>query len=182
MLGGRLNPRWQLGDGGPGGWWILDEPELHLGRDVLVPDLAGWRRSTLPQMPETAAFAVRPDWVCEVLSPSTARLDRGPKLDAYAAAGVPWAWLVDPVERLVEVFELVDGRWMRHLVATDGEAAMPPFEAVPLNVSELWLATPPVTGGACPPALPFVSWSRASLALLMGGRCNSWRPHSAHPG
>ena len=148
VLGGRLNPRWQLGDGGPGGWWILDEPELHLGRDVLVPDLAGWRRSTLPQMPETAAFAVRPDWVCEVLSPSTARLDRGPKLDAYAAAGVPWAWLVDPVERLVEVFELVDGRWMRHLVATDGEAAMPPFEAVPLNVSELWLPTPPVTGGA----------------------------------
>lgn len=87
MLTGRLNPRWQLGEGGPGGWWILLEPELHLGPDVLVPDLAGWRQASLPSLPETPAFEVRPDWVCEVLSPSTARLDRGPKLDAYAEHG-----------------------------------------------------------------------------------------------
>ncbi|MCB9675676.1 MAG: Uma2 family endonuclease [Alphaproteobacteria bacterium] len=141
VLGGRLNPRWQLGDGGPGGWWILHEPELHLGEHVVVPDIGGWMRTTLPGLPTAVAwFGTRPDWVCEILSPSTARLDRGVKLDVYAQAGIPWVWLVDPDAKLVEVFRLVDGAWVRHAVAHDQrDAALPPFDAVPLDVSELWL-------------------------------------------
>ncbi|MCA9713015.1 MAG: Uma2 family endonuclease, partial [Myxococcales bacterium] len=131
VLGGELNMVWQRGRGGPGGWWILPEPELHLGDDILVPDIAGWRRERMERLPETAWFALRPDWVCEILSPSTARLDRGEKLDVYADRGVPWAWLVDPGARLVEVFELTGGRWTRHATARDETAAeLPPFGAV----------------------------------------------------
>jgi Uma2 family endonuclease len=89
--------------GGPGGWWILDEPELHLGEHVVVPDLAGWRRERMPAIPEEAFFSLAPDWVCEVLSPSTARIDRGRKLRIYAAAGVAHAWFVNPLERTLEV-------------------------------------------------------------------------------
>ena len=72
-LGARINPPFNYGDGGPGGWWIVDEPELHLGEDILVPDLAGWRRERMPDYPDTAWFAIAPDWVCEVLSPERAR-------------------------------------------------------------------------------------------------------------
>ena len=84
------------GTGGPGGWWILDEPELHFGDDVVVPDLAGWRRERMPAIPDAAFFTLAPDWVCEVLSPSTERIDRGRKLRIYAEAGVAHAWLVNP--------------------------------------------------------------------------------------
>ena len=141
VLGAELNIRWQRGRGGPGGWWILFEPELHLGENVLVPDIAGWRKTALPALPtDIAYFETAPEWICEVLSPSTARLDRGPKLEIYATAGVKWAWLVDPVLKMIEVYQLVDGRWVRHAVATDdAEATLPPFEAVPLDISELWL-------------------------------------------
>ena len=112
VLGSDLNALWQRGRGGPGGWWILDEPELHLGPDALVPDIAGWRRERLPHLPEQAHFELPPDWICEVLSPSTALLDRARKLPIYARAGVPWAWLVDPVQRSVEVFRLQEGAWL----------------------------------------------------------------------
>jgi Uma2 family endonuclease len=138
-LGALLHLPWQKGRGGPGGWWILDEPELHLGEHVVVPDLAGWRRDRLETLPETAWFATTPDWVCEVLSPSTMHLDRGTKLDVYAAAGIPWAWLVDPIGKLIEVYERTDAGWLRKAVATtETEAALPPFEAVPLDVAALW--------------------------------------------
>ncbi len=140
VLMGELSRPWQRGKGGPGGWWILHEPELHLGSDVLVPNLAGWRVDAMPTLPETAFFPTSPGWVCEVISPSTARLDRGDKLEVYARAGVPWAWLVDPLAKLVEVYRLADGRWVRHGVARDEEAAaLPPFEAVPLEVRALWV-------------------------------------------
>jgi len=87
-LTGKLFGPYDEGDGGPGGWWILDEPELHLGSEVLVPDLAGWRRERMPQLPETAWFELAPDWVCEVLSPSTAQTDRSLKLPLYAKHGI----------------------------------------------------------------------------------------------
>src|SRR5512134_136654 len=77
---------------GPGGWWILDEPELHFGEDVVVPDLGGWRRERMPAIPDAAFCSLPPDWVCEVISPSTARVDRGIKLRTYAEAGVAHAW------------------------------------------------------------------------------------------
>ena len=97
--------------GGPGGWWILDEPELHLGEDVLVPDLAGWRRPRMPPLPDTAYFPLAPDWVCEVLSPVDASLDRAEKLAIYAREQVAHAWLIDPLARTLEVLRLEDGRW-----------------------------------------------------------------------
>jgi len=93
------------GSGGPGGWWILGEPELHFGEQVVVPDLAGWRRERLPAMPAAAFFSLAPDWVCEVLSPSTGRIDRGRKLRIYAEAGVAHAWFVT-----FEAIELALGR------------------------------------------------------------------------
>ena len=104
-LGGELYSPYHRGRGGPGGWWILDEPEVHFIRDteVLVPDLAGWRRSRLPAIPPTAFFTLAPDWVCEVLSPSTASFDRVKKMRVFAAEGVGHAWLVDPGVRTLEV-------------------------------------------------------------------------------
>ncbi|MHB8877138.1 MAG: Uma2 family endonuclease [Myxococcaceae bacterium] len=126
--------------GGPGGWWILDEPELHLIEDVLVPDLAGWRRERLAKLPETAYFELPPDWVCEVVSPSTASLDRVRKLSIYARASVAHCWLVDPVERIFEVFRLENGRWLR-AQAYEGSQKVraEPFDAVELDLSRWWL-------------------------------------------
>src|ERR1043165_923711 len=95
VLGGELVLPFHCGRGGPGGWLILDEPEIHLGDDVVVPDLAGWRRARLSGVSD-AAFTVVPDWVCEVLSPSTERFDRLEKMPLYAAFGVQHAWLIHP--------------------------------------------------------------------------------------
>ncbi|HEY4160132.1 MAG TPA: Uma2 family endonuclease, partial [Polyangiaceae bacterium] len=107
-LGEELGPPFKRGKGGPGGWIILDEPELHLGSepDIIVPDLGGWRRSTLPELPDAAYVTVAPDWVCEVLSPSTRRMDRTLKLPIYARERVQHAWLVDPIDQTVEVLRL----------------------------------------------------------------------------
>jgi len=101
----RVGPPYADGHGGPGGWVILVEPEVHLRKDVLVPDLAGWRRARLPRLPATAYFSVAPDWVCEVISPSTVALDRAKKLSIYGREGVCHLWLIDPVARIVEVFD-----------------------------------------------------------------------------
>ncbi len=88
---------------GPGGWWLVIEPEVELDRhQVLIPDLAGWRRERLPRLPDSRPVRVRPDWVCEVLSPSTERLDRLRKANAYLRAGVPHYWLVSVPGRLLE--------------------------------------------------------------------------------
>src|SRR5437667_2870051 len=105
-LGAVLRGPFDRGRGGPGGWRILDEPELHLGRDVVVPDIAGWRRERLPALPEAAFFTVAPDWVCEILSPSTERTDRRRKLSIYARKRVAHAWLVNPTLRMLEAFRL----------------------------------------------------------------------------
>jgi Uma2 family endonuclease len=138
-LGGDLWGAFQRGRGGPGGRWILDEPELHLGQDVLVPDLAGWRRSRLPQIPDTPYFTLAPDWICEVLSPSTARVDRVLKLPIYAREGVKHIWLVDPAARTLEVFRLDGGGW-RLLGAHGGADCVraEPFEALELDLLLLW--------------------------------------------
>ncbi len=138
-VGAMLSGPFQHGVGGPGGWWILDEPELHLGGDVLVPDLAGWRRERMPSLPEIAYFELAPDWLCEVLSPSTEQLDRTKKLKRYAAAGVANVWLVNPALRSLEVLRLVDGKWL--LVAThagDERVRAEPFEAAEVDLLLLW--------------------------------------------
>lgn len=137
-LGGKIGSPFGLGDGGPGGWWIIDEPELHLGADVLVPDLAGWRRERLETLPD-AAFTLAPDWVCEVLSPRTREFDLTEKRDRYAAAGVAHLWLVDPDARTLEAFALEGGRWVLvRALHGEAEVALPPFEAVPFALAALW--------------------------------------------
>lgn len=135
LLGGPFN----LGQGGPGGWRILDEPELRLGEDVLVPDLAGWRRERLPVLPRTVHIPVPPDWVCEVLSPSTKAHDRLRKLPLYALAGVQHVWLVDPGHQALEVFRLEGPRYQ--LLATHAGAERvraEPFEVFELALGLLW--------------------------------------------
>ena len=133
------------GPGGPGGWWILDEPELHLHGDVLVPDLAGWRRERMTSAPSTAAFELPPDWVCEIISPSSVRHDRMRKLPIYAREQVAWTWLVDPVARTLEVYQLdAAGRWV--LLQVFGEDSEPlvrvqPFEAIELELARWWEGT-----------------------------------------
>jgi Uma2 family endonuclease len=127
------------GRGGPGGWWILDEPELHLDDDVLVPDLAGWRRTRLPTIPETAFFTLAPDWICEVLSPGTARLDRQKKLVVYAREGVRHAWLLDPLQRTLEILRLERGHWVIVGIHADqDEIRAEPFEATSLELARMW--------------------------------------------
>jgi len=139
VLGSDLGPPFHHGRGGPGGWWILFEPELHFGEDVLVPDLAGWRRERMPEFPDTAAFTLAPDWVCEVVSPGTERLDRAKKMPVYAREQVSHLWLVNPVARTLEVYRLAEGRWL--LVGTHEGAARvrpEPFHAVELDLAPLW--------------------------------------------
>src|SRR5512145_1440825 len=111
-LGGQLGGPFDMGRNGPGGWIILDEPELHLGQNVLVPDLAGWRRERMPEMPDVAAFELPPDWVCEVLSPSTQALDRADKIPIYATFGVGYVWLVDPIAQTLEAYRLEGNRYL----------------------------------------------------------------------
>jgi Uma2 family endonuclease len=125
--------------GGPGGWWILSEPELHLHGDVLVPDVAGWRRERMAQLPKTAAFELPPDWVCEVLSPSTVRHDRLQKTKIYARERVGHLWLVEPLSRTLEVFRL-EGDELREVnVFTGGDkVTVEPFALVELDLSRWW--------------------------------------------
>ncbi len=126
--------------GGPGGWVFIDEPELHLGPDILVPDLAGWRRERLPVLRDAPFFELAPDWICEVLSPGTARLDRTRKLPIYAREQVRHAWLVDPAMRTLEVFRLQGSQWLLVVTHADDEKVRAePFEAVEIALGTLWI-------------------------------------------
>jgi len=141
VLSGEIVPAFGRGRGGPGGWVILVEPELHLGPepDVIVPDLAGWRRERMPEMPDTANFTLAPDWACEVLSDSTRKLDRSKKLPIYARERVAHVWLVDPIAKLLEIFRL-DGDGYRLVVTFADEALCraEPFHAIELDLAALW--------------------------------------------
>ncbi len=134
-----LSSAFQFGRGGPGGWWILFEPELHLDEDIVVPDLAGWRRERLPELPDTAYVTLAPDWVCEVLSASTRKFDLGHKRALYAQHHVAHLWLVDPVERMLDAFALHDTRWLLIASVQDDEpVSIRPFDAVTFNLDDLW--------------------------------------------
>ncbi|MFM8331719.1 MAG: Uma2 family endonuclease [Candidatus Methylumidiphilus sp.] len=140
-LGMRVGPPFRFGEGGPGGWWIVDEPEIHFVRDtvVVVPDLAGWRRERMPALPEDHRFEVAPDWVCEILSPSTGKKDRIKKMPLYAREGVAYAWLVDPLARTLEAFKLEQGLWV--LIATladEAPVSVAPFDAITFSLADLW--------------------------------------------
>ncbi len=137
----QIGPPYHRGRDGPGGWWILVEPEVHFIRDteVLVPDIAGWRRERMPSVPRDQRFEVVPDWVCEVLSPSTARIDRIEKMPVYAHYGVPYLWLVDPLARTLEAYTLENGRWVvMGLYGNETETTIPPFGDIPLALTDLW--------------------------------------------
>lgn len=138
-LGEELGPPFKRGKGGPGGWMILDEPELHLDSDILVPDLGGWRVERLPVIPREPYFTLAPDWVCEVLSPATERSDRTDKLSIYARHSVRHAWLVNPDQRLLEVFRSTEEGWTRlDAFRDDARVRAEPFEAFELDLSILW--------------------------------------------
>jgi len=138
-LMGVLHAPFGRGRGGPGGWIILVEPEIHFGRDVLVPDLAGWKRDRMPEMPTSVFTEIAPNWACEVLSPSTAAVDRSEKLPIFAAHGVSHVWLIDPLAKTLEVLRL-DGATYRAVITHAGEAKVraEPFDAIELALGELW--------------------------------------------
>ena len=134
-LGGPFDRR----RGGPGGWWIIDEPEPHFGEDILVPDLAGWRRVTMPEFPDAAYCTVTPDWVCEVLSSSIRRIDLYENRPVCAREGIRHLWFVDPVARDLESFELRDGEWVVTATAKeDDPISIPSFHSITFNLGDLW--------------------------------------------
>jgi Uma2 family endonuclease len=136
----KIGGPFQEGENGPGGWWLLNEPELHFGADVVVPDIAGWRRERMPAVPNVAYFTLAPNWLCEVLSPSTEAIDRRKKLAIYAAAGVGHVWLVNPLLQTLEVLRLESQRWSL-IAAYDADAKVraEPFDAIELSLRALWL-------------------------------------------
>jgi Uma2 family endonuclease len=142
-LGGELVPPFRFGRGGPGGWIILIEPEVRFSeRDLLVPDLAGWRKERFPGWPEENWFSTPPDWICEILSPGTASRDRIHKMRVYAEHDVEWLWLVDPRERTLEVYALESGRWVRtNAFAEADRVRAEPFEAIEIELANLWIET-----------------------------------------
>lgn len=152
-LGVELGPPFDDGRGGPGGWILLDEPELHFGakgeEDILVPDLAGWRRARMPEVPDVAFFTLAPDWVCEVLSDSTRATDRSEKMTIYARERVSHVWLVDPIARTLEGFRHVPpARAKRRRKTTawnlvgvwrdEARVRAEPFDALELALGSLW--------------------------------------------
>jgi Uma2 family endonuclease len=139
-LGEELGPPFKRGRGGPGGWMILDEPELHLASHVIVPDLGGWRRERMPELPvDRAYFELPPDWVCEVLSPSTAALDRGDKLKVYAEFDVKHVWLVDPDAQTLEILERDQkGYRLFEVLSGENKVRAVPFDAIELDLALLW--------------------------------------------
>lgn len=149
-LGMVLGGPFDLGSGGPGGWVIVDEPELHFVEHVVVPDLAGWRRERFPRPSDVPYLSVAPDWLCETLSPSTEVLDRTRKLRVYARAGVDHVWLVNARTRVLEVLRRADDRWL--LIATFTDTARvraEPFDALEFDLASLWSdVAPPPWGGA----------------------------------
>jgi len=142
-LGAILSGPFDLGVNGPGGWVLFGEPELHLGEHVVVPDLAAWRSERLTDFPDTAWIDVAPDWVCEVLSPSTESYDRGDKRLIYADAGVTHIWHINPVLKMLEVYKLSDGKWLLlDVFRDDAEVAAAPFGEFSFSLNLLWTLGP----------------------------------------
>ncbi len=138
-LGAKITYPYDFGDNGPGGWIILDEPELHLGPHVLVPDLAGWRREQMPELPDTAWFELAPDWICEILSPATAQRDRVLKMPIYAQQEVEYLWLIDPDLKILEAYELREGQWvLLKTLSEDDSVSIAPFDATEFSLAVLW--------------------------------------------
>lgn len=139
VLGIRIGSPFDMGEGGPGGWIILYEPEIKLGSHTLVPDIAGWKKERLPELPDTNWIPVVPDWICEVLSPGTARIDRKKKMPIYAEFGLSYLWLVDPLEKTLEIFKLDAKGWrLMSVFSEDDKFRGEPFQEVEINLDNLW--------------------------------------------
>lgn len=147
-LGEELGPPFKRGRGGPGGWILLDEPEIHLAEDVVVPDMAGWRRTRMPEIVlDVPFFTLAPDWVAEVESPSTRKYDRTDKLDIYWRERVEWVWFIDPLARTLEVLLRVERGWnLRGSWRDDTKLHAEPFDAIEFDLSTLWADVVPIEG------------------------------------
>jgi Uma2 family endonuclease len=140
-LGSDIEGPYGRGRGGPGGWWIIDEPEIHflLDAEVEVPDIAGWRRERMPEPPQGHKIQVVPDWICEILSPSTKSTDREEKMPVYARFGVQYAWLLDPAIRILEAYLASGGKWQPlGFFRDDDLVCIAPFDAIRIHLNELW--------------------------------------------
>ena len=138
-IGFEIGPAYRLGRGGPGGWIILDEPEICLGQNILVPDLAGWTKEKLSKFPKTNFITVAPDWICEVLSPRTFKIDRIKKMPIYAQFEVSFLWLIDPIEEIFEIFKLNGDKWtLLAGFAGNDKIRAEPFIEVEIDLANLW--------------------------------------------
>lgn len=141
-LGADIEGPYRRGRGGPGGWWIIDEPEVHfvLDSELTVPDIVGWRKEPMPSPPVGRKIQVVPDWVCEIFSPSTKSTDREEKMPLYARYGVQFAWLVDPKTYTLEAYELVDNKWQPlGIFRDDDTVSVKPFDAIEIHLADLWV-------------------------------------------
>jgi Uma2 family endonuclease len=143
---GKLSDPFDEGNGGPGGWWIVAEPGIELpNTPEISPDVAGWRRERMPEMPGDEPIRVVPDWTCEILSKTTRRHDLEVKMPYYAKVGVAYHWLVDLEARVLTAYRLDFSEWrVIGTYSNETEARIPPFAAVPLNVASWW--PPTLTG------------------------------------
>ncbi len=136
----RIGTPFQFGEGGPGGWVILVEPEIALGDNILVPDLAGWKKEHFPVSEETNWISVVPAWVCEILSPGTIRTDKARKMPLYAQHGISHLWIIDPIARTLDVFQLESGRWIvMGTFLEDDKVRAEPFHEIEIDLGNLWL-------------------------------------------
>lgn len=140
-LGTRVASSFQFGEGGgPGGWIILIEPEIKLAEDVLVPDLVGWKEERFPFVEEHNSISAPPDWVCEVLSPSTLSIDKIKKMPVYARHAIRYLWLVDPIARTLDAFRLESGKWLLlDSFSENDKLCAEPFGEVEIDLGKLWL-------------------------------------------
>jgi Uma2 family endonuclease len=143
-IGADLLGPFDLGRGGPGGWWISIEPGIELpNTPEISPDVAGWRRERMPEMPGDEPIRLVPDWVCEIFSKTTRRHDQLVKMPYYAEVGVAYAWTVDLEARVLTAWRLESRHWVTiGTYSNETEARIAPFDAVPLNVADWWPPAP----------------------------------------
>jgi Uma2 family endonuclease len=143
LVGGNLSGPFDIGRDGPGGWWILPEPGIELpNTPEIAPDVAGWKRERMPVVPADSPITIAPDWVCEILSPSTRRHDLLVKKPYYARVGVKHHWLIDLDARTLTASRLESGRWLElGIYGDEREANIEPFDAIALDVASFWPPT-----------------------------------------
>jgi len=140
ILGVEIIPPYHMGKGGPGGWIFIGEPEIALGADIVVPDLVGWRKERFPEKEDHNWISVVPDWICEIVSPGSIRLDRVKKMGLYARHLVPHYWLLDPFGKTLEVLKNESGRWLIiGTFAEDDKVRAEPFQEIEIDLCLLWL-------------------------------------------